>query len=775
MGNVQDLPILGKIESAGVIESREYHEPNNPRLNAELFTQRTAKNKALVRWLMCFIIGGTIALIYRGISYVVETFGDAHYELLEKLIEEDNLAGAFFANTAIMLSLVLTAIALVLWEPASGGSGIPDVIGFLNGTAAERLMDWTTFLAKLLGVICAVSSGLFVGPEGPTIHIGALLGAFLLRSLVNVCKKFNILTSLQRLKNDKDERDFVANGAAGGIAAAFHAPIGGVIFAIEEAISFFNAKLIARTYLTCATAYYVLYFLETHSYSFDTNLFTEFQLDLSCKISYYAEDIFWFAVLGALGGLLGGIFNFIVLKLTTLRLKYINPLGWRRILEAVTVTLLTSIFVVFVPYNYPCTDADQLIAHATEDFNSSFVDRPEETCINDVVWATVQSYPSVFLGNSTLTQGIQQPVQKILGDQLLLRRGRCPPGQYNEMASLLYVSGHQAVANLFKQGTYYFLKPGTIVGFWVIYTTMAAATAGISIASGLVVPTLTIGGCLGRLFAIAINKLVKHPLGEHGADPGTWAMIGAAAFWSGSGRITVTIAVIMLEITGKFRFLPAIMVAVVVAKWVGDWMNHSLYHALLHVKHIPYLSDPHKSMKDTAGDTMVTDVVTLQESESRAEVESALETSHNGFPVLKTDESGRTYMVGFVTRQYLVRAMRENEMQALIPVGDYMDCTPYTVLPQYPIVNAFMFFKNLGLRHLCVVNDKFELQGILTRKDLERASHEHEHSRKEGKHKKGYDGHPDVEMAPAKDKMTIKDASESLSAPLLDDATAKTE
>ena len=46
----------------------------------------------------------------------------------------------------------------------------------------------------------------------------------------------------------------------------------------------------------------------------------------------------------------------------------------------------------------------------------------------------------------------------------------------------------------------------------------------------------------------------------------------------------------------KFRFLPAIMVAVVVAKWVGDWMNHSLYHALLHLKHIPYLGNPHKSL-----------------------------------------------------------------------------------------------------------------------------------------------------------------------------------
>ena len=42
---------------------------------------------------------------------------------------------------------------------------------------------------------------------------------------------------------------------------------------------------------------------------------------------------------------------------------------------------------------------------------------------------------------------------------------------------------------------------------------------------------------------------------------------------------------------------------------------------------------------------MIADVVTLQENESPAEVESAMETTHNGFPVLRTDETGRTYMV----------------------------------------------------------------------------------------------------------------------------------
>ncbi|XP_062499246.1 chloride channel protein D-like [Corticium candelabrum] len=766
MGNVASWPILGKIGNAGSIESKEYHLPNNPKINVKTFTQRKARKKAFVRWMMCFFIGGLISVIYRGVSYVNEKVGEAHYEVLENLVEEGNLAGAFFANTAIMLTLALTAVSLVLWEPASGGSGIPEVIGFLNGVSAERLMDLSTFIAKLLGVMCAVSSGLFVGPEGPTIHIGALLGAFILRSIVVVCKRFNIFRSLQRLKNDKDERDFVANGAAGGIAAAFHAPIGGVIFALEEAISYFNAKLVARTYLTCAAAYYVLFFLETHGSKFDTNLFTEFQLDLTCRITYYAQDIFWFAILGALGGLIGGVFNFLVCTVTKLRIKYINPLGWRRILEVVAVTCLTSIFVVFVPYNYPCTSASSLVAHVSDTF-PYFNGSSDELCVNRIISGTMQKYPEVFISYENYTDEVRATAHKLLGEELLLRRARCEEGTYNEIASLFYVSGHTAVANLFKQGTYYFLSAGTIIAFGVIYFLMAGLTAGTSIASGLVIPTLTIGGCIGRVYSIAINEWIKHPTGQHVADPGTWAMIGAAAFWSGTGRITVTIAVIMLEITGKFRFLPAIMVAVVVAKWVGDWMNHSLYHALLHLKHIPYLGDPHKSMTTTAGEAMVREVVTFSENESRNEIERVLnETTHHGFPVLHHNES-RTYMVGLVTRLHIEQALDDHPAQNQIPLCDYMDCTPYTVPPGYFIYDAVYFFKNMGLRHLCVVNNQFELLGILTRKDLDHTSHEHEHQHHHGKAHKHVD-HDDHDIESQSSRHSDKKMAPSLEVPLLE-------
>lgn len=103
-----------------------------------------------------------------------------------------------------------------------------------------------------ISLIFAFSSGLVLGPEGPMFHIGSTLGASLsqFRS-----KTLGIYSNLfWKYQNDVDKRDFISCGAAAGIAAAFGAPIGGVLFTMEEGSSFWSQTLTWRTFFACMIA-----------------------------------------------------------------------------------------------------------------------------------------------------------------------------------------------------------------------------------------------------------------------------------------------------------------------------------------------------------------------------------------------------------------------------------------------------------------------------------------------------------------------------------------
>lgn len=92
-------------------------------------------------------------------------------------------------------------------------------------------------VTQIVGSICAVSSSLNVGKAGPMVHCGACIAALLGQG---GSKKFGLTWKwLRFFKNDRDRRDLVTCGSAAGIAAAFRAPVGGVLFSLEEMASWY--------------------------------------------------------------------------------------------------------------------------------------------------------------------------------------------------------------------------------------------------------------------------------------------------------------------------------------------------------------------------------------------------------------------------------------------------------------------------------------------------------------------------------------------------------
>jgi len=129
-------------------------------------------------------------------------------------------SGPWLVVIASLITMVLTVLAAFVVRrigPEAAGSGVQEIEGAMEGL---RTVRWARVLpVKFFAGIMAIGSGLVLGREGPTIHIGASLAA--------------MVSSTVRMA-DPERRGLLAAGAAAGLACAFNAPIASVLFVIEE-------------------------------------------------------------------------------------------------------------------------------------------------------------------------------------------------------------------------------------------------------------------------------------------------------------------------------------------------------------------------------------------------------------------------------------------------------------------------------------------------------------------------------------------------------------
>ena len=178
------------------------------------------------------------------------------------------------------------AALVVRWEPLADGSGIQHVEAVYLGHLPPpqiRLLP-----AKFIGGLLAIGSGLVLGREGPTVHIGAAIGAQAGR--------------WARL-SDNDIRMMQTALGGAGLAVAFNAPIGGTLFTLEEVTKSFRAKTVLATIFAAATAVGCSRLVLGNDAEFRLQHITEPRLA-------------WlplFVVFGLLTGVLGAGYNLLVL------------------------------------------------------------------------------------------------------------------------------------------------------------------------------------------------------------------------------------------------------------------------------------------------------------------------------------------------------------------------------------------------------------------------------------------------------------------------------
>ena len=185
--------------------------------------------------------------------------------------------------------IVFLNARLVKSEKHIKGSGIPQVEAELKGLMS--LSWWSVLWKKFVLGILAISSGLMLGREGPSIQLGAMSGK-------GVSKFLNLSAA--------EERALIASGAAAGLAAAFNAPIAGLLFVVEEVYRHFSRFF----WVSTLAASLVANFVSLSMFGLTP------VLDMPDNIPVMRLEQYWiYLVMGLLLGLSGFIYEKVILNI----------------------------------------------------------------------------------------------------------------------------------------------------------------------------------------------------------------------------------------------------------------------------------------------------------------------------------------------------------------------------------------------------------------------------------------------------------------------------
>jgi H+/Cl- antiporter ClcA len=243
------------------------------------------KFKLVIEGVAVGAFSGLAVVLYR---YLIEIAG--HFSKKMYLLQQNKswLIPIWFI---VLVFLGYLIGILIKYEPMISGSGIPQVEGVL--LRYFRMNWWKTLLGKFIGGVVSIGAGLSLGREGPSIQIGAVIA----QGYCSIFKKIKL-----------EEKFLITSGASAGLAAAFNAPLAGVMFSLEEIHKNFSPIVLTSAMAASITADVVSKNFFGLKPVFDIQNINPLPL----KLYHYL------VILGIIAGLFGTVFNHILLKTQSL-------------------------------------------------------------------------------------------------------------------------------------------------------------------------------------------------------------------------------------------------------------------------------------------------------------------------------------------------------------------------------------------------------------------------------------------------------------------------
>ncbi|XP_052373240.1 chloride channel protein 2-like isoform X1 [Oncorhynchus keta] len=542
-------------------------------------------------WIFLILLGLFMALVSWVVDFAIAICLQAQkwmYGGLESNVFLQYLAWVTYPVVLITFSAGFTQIL----APQAVGSGIPEMKTILRGVVLKEYLTFKTFVAKVIGLTCALGSGMPLGKEGPFVHIASLCAALL-------SKFMSLFGGIY--ENESRNIEMLAAACAVGVGCCFAAPIGGVLFSIEVTSTFFAVRNYWRGFFAATFSAFIFRVLavwnrdeETITALFKTSFRLDFPFDL--------QELPAFAVIGIASGFGGALFvylNRLIVQFIR-KQKTINKfLMKKRLLYPALVTLLVSTLT------FPPGFGQFMAGKLTQ--KESLV-----TLLDNRTWAK---------------QGIAEGFDYIGNSQA-----------WNHPQVNVFVTLVLFIVMKFWMSALATTIPVPCGAFMPVFVIGAA-----------------FGRLVGESMAAWFPDGIHSDGTIYPIVPGGYAVVGAAAL-SGAVTHTVSTAVIVFELTGQISHILPVMIAVILANAVAQSLQPSLYDSIIRIKKLPYLPElgwgHHEKYNIRVEDIMIRNVMYITLNCCYRDLHDVLLTGHlKTLALLESSES--MILLGSIERAQL--------------------------------------------------------------------------------------------------------------------------
>ncbi|KAK0097508.1 hypothetical protein PV326_001430 [Microctonus aethiopoides] len=416
-----------------------------------------------------------------------------------------------------------------------------------------------------------------------------------------------LVTSFQGIyENESRNCEMLAAACAVGVASCFAAPIGGVLFSIEVTTVYFAVRNYWRGFFAavCGATMFRLLAIwcqreETITAMFATNFTMDFPFD--------PQELFIFALIGVGSGLGGAFYVWLHRQYVIFMRKNKSMnlfLQKNRFLYPGIVSLIVA--TVSFPMGLGQFMAGELNTHnQVQGLFTNFTWTKERLNVEEMSivkhWTT--PYSDVFVG---------------------------------------------------------------LLGYVLFTFIFSIISSTVPVPSGIFIPVFKIGAALGRAVGEAMALWFPNGVRYGGIitpiTPGGYATVGAAAFSAGVTH-TISVSVIIFEMTGQITHIVPIMIAVLISNAIAALLQPSIYDSIILIKKLPYLPDLLPSSSGMYNiyveDFMVRDVKYIYHGISYQKLKDTLKENRKlrGFPLVDNPDS--MILLGSIQRLELIKLIEK--------------------------------------------------------------------------------------------------------------------